>query len=201
MSGLTLGLVGCAEGGDVEVILSGADASGGAVSLSLSGYDGARARSSDAPIDDVAHIWVTFESVTVRGDGGGDDTGDDGEGGWQVVSEETNTVDLLELADGTPAGMGSARLSAGEYSEIRLLISDAEVEGTDGSVEPATVPSGESSGLKIKGGFEIRPQQITSLDLAVDVDSSLSWNQGSGYRLDPVIQLEGVDYIHRAETD
>ncbi len=76
-------------------------------------------------------------------------------------------VNLLSLTNGVIADLAAGQLPAGAYSEIRLLVEDTELVFEDGSTSTFKVPSGSSSGLKIKvrPSFVVAPGKVTHLDL------------------------------------
>jgi hypothetical protein len=102
-----------------------------------------------------------------------------------VITTDGGTYDLLQLQDGVTAALGTATIEAGRYLEMRLIVTDASLTladpytYTDGSTTRSIhVPSGASSGIKIKlssadgesgEGVEIRPGETT---LVVDFDVS-----------------------------
>lgn len=67
-----------------------------------------------------------------------------------VVDSTTRTYDLLQLQQGRTALLSQVVLSPGEYKEFRLKITSGTVVLTDSRSFPLNVPSGETSGLKIK---------------------------------------------------
>lgn len=74
----------------------------------------------------------------------------DSSGGTSIVDSQTRTYDLLQLQQGRTALLAAVILPPGEYREFRLKVTDGTVVLTDGRSFPLNVPSGDSSGLKIK---------------------------------------------------
>ena len=184
----TLGLLACSPSGDSELSIQMVDAAT---------YT---ARSSSEPLEGIEHAWLTIDQAEVRGVADAEDTGDDSESGWVLVSNVERTIDLVEVSEGRLRGLGTAGLEPGDYDELRLRVVSAEVE-YEGAVEEMKVPSGSSSGLKIKGDFTLGDGMITVVTLDFDVNASISWNQGSGYKLDPVLRFLSVEQVEPGSLD
>ena len=135
--------------------------------------------------------------------------GDDA--GRVVVSEEDRTVDLLTLATSTTELVTGLTIPAGEYKELRLVITGGyvEVENADGTTSiyasssdyaglpPGAVVAGElrmpsfgSSGLKVKfpgGGLDLEGAESVLL-LDFDVAQSFGHVAGSdAWVMHPVV--------------
>lgn len=126
-------------------------------------------------------------------------TCDDSAGGWVDLTVEPITLDLLTLADGGLELLNGEQgdlLDAGDYCEVRLVLGEeTRVELTDGSSQVLKVPSGSSSGYKIKGEFRVDPDALTILVLDLDADRSLHLAGNSGkYVLQPVVEIADVRY-------
>jgi hypothetical protein len=94
----------------------------------------------------VKSIVVTVVRVDARVEGGG----------WQPISVQLATIDLLAL----PATLGVTKLPAGNTESLRLIVSPSgpsSVTTNDGVVHPLFVPSGDTSGIKIVGDFDVAP--------------------------------------------
>ena len=107
-------------------------------------------------------------------------TGDDN---FFVINlEENSTFNLLELSNGITTIIGEAEIPTGEYNEIRLHIVDAGIVLTDGTVFDLKVPSGDTSGLKIK----IRPSLFIVNDavseVLLDFDVSRSFKSKGNFK-------------------
>src|SRR5574341_961060 len=73
---------------------------------------------------------------------------------WIVLNDQTQKIDLLQWNNGKTFILGQADVEAGQYTQIRLKIVDAEVT-FDGQTYPLSVPSGAQSGFKLLANFEI----------------------------------------------
>lgn len=140
-------------------------------------------------IEAAESIYVTFDEVSAHLSGGGntDLEDDEAEGSWIVISDAIQTVDLLGLESGAEV-LGLAELAEGHYSQLRLHILDAAIV-IGGETYPMTIPSGSASGLKIKSDLDLVADTATTVTLGFDVADSVSWNNGQGYMMSPVIEL------------
>ena len=140
---------------------------------------------TDAPAD-VKSIFVTIESVTAHSE----------EAGWVNIFNGPLTVDLLTLKD-TSMKLGKVKLPAGTVTEVRFQL----VEGgpqyvvlTDGSQAPLVVPSGTSSGVKLKGPFTVSACNIHTLLIDFDGEHSIEYHETGGptpeWILRPVIHVK-----------
>lgn len=96
-------------------------------------------------------------------------------GGFVTLFEGEETIDITKLTNGMTQSMGITEVPVGTYDQVRLYVTDASVELTDGSTYEVKVPSGAQSGIKI----QIRPGltvtgELTS-ELLLDVDLSRSF--------------------------
>lgn len=137
-------------------------------------------------VADAEHIYVTFDEVSVH------QTEGEGEG-WVLVSAAVATLDLAALGEGASESLGLGELPPGWYNELRLHIVDSAIV-FDGVSYPLTIPSGESSGVKVKSDFELAEGIETELLLRFDATASISWSSGQGYKMSPVIDLLQASY-------
>lgn len=114
---------------------------------------------------------------------------------WVVLSDRTQTVNLLEWNNGKTLLLGQAEVEAGAYTQIRLQIAAAEVvwQGQSFSLD---VPSGAQSGLKLLANFEVAAG--STYDLVLDFDAQRSIvitgprQQPNGFKLKPVIRVAAL---------
>ena len=125
---------------------------------------------TDAPLD-----WETVDAmrVTIR-----DVEISRSDGSWQSLDFVPKRVNLLELQNGVFTTLGVEELEAGIYEQLRLILDVSEPENNaivfnDETVQPFTVPSGEQTGVKIIGPFEIEAGNTTSVQLDFDARSSV----------------------------
>lgn len=154
------------------------------------------------PADEVSEVNVTIDQVSIKQS---DDltTEETDESGFVILSEETTTYNLLDLRNGTVATLANIEsIEPGTYTEIRLHIVTAEIVLTDGSIFDLKIPSGSSSGLKIKidGGLEVRGGNPSALILDFDVSRSFVMKGRNphngiinGFNFKPVIRAVAQD--------
>jgi hypothetical protein len=114
---------------------------------------------TDAPAD-VEQVNITFSEVSAH-------IGSE----WVTVRSEPVTLDLLEWNNGKSIVLGTAEVPPGDYTQIRLMIDQAEVV-SDGQTYQATVPSGARTGLKLVSGFSL--EEGSTYELVVDFDARRS---------------------------
>ncbi len=163
-------------------------------------------RLTDAPIDNVAEVNVTIERINLvredgddDADGGDDDEVERGDDGIVPVfkPDEPVTINLLELTDSTTTLITDAAIPAGEYSQMRLVLTNENsIVLDDGTTQGLQTPSAQTSGYKIRiPGFEI-DEEGDVVDLTLDFDASRSLVlRGNGeYLLKPVVVVENIDF-------
>ena len=137
-------------------------------------------RITDSPADFDA-VNITFSEVSVIQSGGS----------AIVVSDSTQTINLIEWSNGNSTPLGSIQLEAGTYNQIRLIIDSASVI-IDGVASAVKVPSGAQTGLKLTHQFTL--EAGSTYDLMIDFDASRSVvvtgpKASPGYHLKPTIRL------------
>jgi len=140
---------------------------------------------TDAPrSDNVSEIWVTVNDVKIHEatvaqvsanasgevEGTIDDSADTG--GWISANlTGPNRFDLLTLrGDGDGGGLqqilGTANLTVGKYTQIRMTVEKVEVK-IDGVLKDAVLPSGK---LKFVHPFDVQADSTTKLLFDFDAD-------------------------------
>ncbi len=114
---------------------------------------------TDAPANYEA-VLITFSEISAHINGK-----------WHTVVGQQTTIDLLQWTNGNSVLLGEAKLEAGIYTQIRLIVEKAEVR-VDGKTYPMEVPSGSESGLKIH--HTINLEAGAAYDLVIDFDASRS---------------------------
>ena len=158
------------------IALSGCGASNGNGTLAVA--------LTDAPSPDVKSIVVTVDTVTAHSD----------QAGWVTVAHGPITVDLLTLQD-VSMKLGEISLPAGTVSEIRLVLADGPqyVVLADDTQAPLKTPSGQESGLKLKGSFTVSACTKHTVTIDFDGKNSIAYHEtGSpnGWILRPVIRVK-----------
>jgi len=109
---------------------------------------------------------------------------------------EPRTVDILAASRQEPVILSDVSVEPGSYRELRLILDEGSLIQVNGELHPLRVPSGTASGLKLKGGFDIPRGRLFSLHIELNTDESVRWNQGTGYRLHPVLRISsGPDVV------
>jgi hypothetical protein len=137
-------------------------------------------RLTDAP-GDYEKVNITFSEVSAHIDGD-----------WVTVRNEPLTVDLLEWNNGKSLVLGTAEVPAGKYTQIRLIIDDANVV-YKGQTRSVTVPSGAQSGLKLLANFDVLVG--STYEMVVDFDAQRSIvatgprENPNGFLLKPTVRV------------
>ncbi len=159
---------------------------------------------SPYPIDLIKSAFVTIDKVEIRQHLESDQG--ENEDSFIVISEANIEIDLLKLTNGITEQIASVDLEAGTYNQIRLHVVDATIVLNDGTEFDLKVPSGESSGLKIKFDPEIQITEGQTSDVLLDFDVSRSFvvkgNIGSkiiGFNFKPVVRGAFLELAGRVE--
>lgn len=129
----------------------------------------------------------------------GDDTG------FQTVSTEEDTVNLLDLQNGVTRLLGEAEVPVGFITQVRLLVTDAWVVLSDGRPIHVEIPSGDRSGLKIniEPFIEVRGGLTTELLLDFDVSRSFHTIPASAVQAADITEFQfqpSVRAVNLSET-
>ncbi len=154
---------------------------------------------SDSPVDDADEVNLRVARVEVRRV---TDTGSE----WVVLWRGDREFDLLSLQNERTAVLADNVLRVGTYDEIRLIL--AEGSGSpigapgyrspcdiviDGVSYPIKVPSGEQSGLKMKGEIEIKRDTLTLILIDFNVRTSVvQRGKRMEFLLKPVVKMYPV---------
>jgi|GEM_PF-6133549 len=136
----------------------------------------------DAP-GDYEEVNIEFIQVDVRV------AEDDTTQGWHTIAVDTTRANLLELTDGNYTVLADSTVPVGNYTEVRLLLSENNTVKVDGQLHELKVPSGYTSGLKLKHSFEITSGIVYSVTIDFDADRSIVETGNGGYKLKPVLRM------------
>lgn len=125
------------------------------------------------PIDLVSSTVVTIDAVEIKKKAEAEM--DDDESSFILLTDELMEIDLLELTNGVTELIATTDLEAGIYDEIRLHVVDATVILKNGSEYNLKIPSGSSSGLKVKIRPSITINEGETSDVLLDFDLSKSF--------------------------
>jgi Domain of unknown function (DUF4382) len=138
-------------------------------------------RMTDAP---AAIDAINLDIIEVSAHRAGDEAT-----GWEVLRTDTLSVDLLTLRNAVFTTLATARVPAGNYDQIRLLLGSGSTIVVDGVTYPLTVPSGQQSGLKIVGAFNVPANGVIELQLDFDAARSIVLTGSGTYILKPVVRI------------
>ncbi len=148
---------------------------------------------TDAPACGFDHVYVTVERVRVHQTS----SANDNDAGWsEIVLNPAQRIDLLGLTNGVLAELGQTPLPAGQYTQVRLVLSPNgggapanAVVPTGGTETALDTPSATQSGLKLVHGFTVQPNTLTDLVLDFDACRSIVRKGNGGFNLKPVIAV------------
>ena len=172
---------------------SGESGSGSSGSGSGTGT-GLTLRLTDAPFDDAVQVKVKFVEVRLKKKGGNE---------WVSIDlgSKAQPIDLLALQGTKTADLlRDVKVPRADYDELRLIVDTTPMANTielsGGGIVELKIPSGGSSGLKIKGDFSVSETLPTSLVVDVDLRQSIKKN-GPNYMMQPVLRMvNGNNFGH-----
>ncbi|MCB2219164.1 MAG: DUF4382 domain-containing protein [Bacteroidetes bacterium] len=123
--------------------------------------------------------------------------------GWKSIQTNDGIYDLLELTNGIDTVIAEDELPSGIISQIRFILGDQNSVVVEGDTLSLSIPSGQSSGLKLNLHYELMPG--ISYAVLIDFDAAASIHQtGNGnYKLKPVLKViaKGTDGSIRGQLD
>ena len=162
-------------------------------------------RLTDSPFSDAKAVLVTFSEVQAhREDAEWSTTPFPADASGAAVTERT--CDLKKL-EGPVDILGGGLLTAGHYTQIRLVVKKATIyfDVAPPATDPAcvavaqtltstnkadvTIPSGE---VKLNRGFDLAADGTTTIVLDFDGDKSIHQTGNGAYMMSPVIAIKSV---------
>jgi Domain of unknown function (DUF4382) len=152
----------------------------------------------DSPFSDAKALLVTFSEVSAHVSGTGGFTPIAFAGG-----ATSRTCDLKKLAAATDV-LGTASLTAGHYTQIRLSVSSAILDFDSASsgapCQPSITPAGKNTAnITIPSGqlilnreFDVTQNGATTITLDFDGDQSVHAQGNGQYNMTPVISVVSV---------
>ena len=138
-----------------------------------------RIRMTDAPAA-YEEVNVDLKQVNIKFD---NDTTS-----WITMNTRAGIYNLLALQNGIDTLIAEGTFPSGTIKEIRLVLGENNSVKEAGNTLPLTIPSGASSGLKIKVNKKL---SAPAEELLIDFDALLSVRkEADGYKLRPVIKLK-----------
>jgi len=162
---------------------------------------------TDKQSDAFQQVVVTIREVRVVP--AGRENAEDSYSGLPVVATYATprTIDILTLRFQQEI-LGSITIPAGSYNQVRLILEPNPTgQGRDPvnyltlktapAVKiPLTTPSGQESGLKVLGGFEVKPGVINAIILDFDPNTAIVPRGNGDFNLKPT----GIRIIQPAST-
>ncbi|MBC8006098.1 MAG: DUF4382 domain-containing protein [Verrucomicrobia bacterium] len=127
------------------------------------------------PIDLVDKALVTIDKIEIRSTASLNANEEIENSAFIVLSEETQTFNLLDLRNGITADLLAMNIDTGSYDMIRMHVVEGKVILKDGTSHTLKVPGGNSSGLKIKIAPELVVEGGVTNEVLLDFDVSKSF--------------------------
>jgi len=152
---------------------------------------------TDAPFDisNIGSALVTITKVELRKAGDGISDGNP----YITLSEDTVTIDLIDLRNGVTETLLDMEIPSGTYDLIRLYVDEAGLKLKDSEeIHRVKVPSGSQTGIKIflRPALEVSEGNLEEVLLDVDLSKSfiLRGNpvQNNGFIFKPVIRAANM---------
>ncbi len=134
-------------------------------------------RATDAPPTGVSSIMVTASNIQIH-------KADASEDSWITVVSQEKTFDLVAI-QGAEVFLGSANVSSGNYTQIRLDVTKVIVT-LAGKEITAKLPSDK---LKVVGPWEVKAGEKTVLTLDFQADTFVVITGIGQAQVKPVIKL------------
>lgn len=138
------------------------------------------------PVSVVDKVMVTVDKIEIRSvQTTTTTTGDNDhvEGVYTVISDKVQEFDLLKLRNGITSDLLEIEIGTGTYDMIRMHITASKVYLKDGTSFDMKVPSGESSGLKIRLSPELVVEEGVINEVLIDFDLSKSFMMQGNHKI------------------
>jgi hypothetical protein len=152
---------------------------------------------TDAPFDisNIESAMVTITKVEIRKTGDGISDGNP----FIILSEDTVTVDLIDLRNGVTETLLDMEIPTGTYDLVRLYVDEAGLKLNDSDeIHRVKVPSGSQTGIKIflRPALEVSEGNLEEVLLDIDLSRSfiLRGNpaHNNGFIFKPVIRAANM---------
>jgi hypothetical protein len=179
----------CAVLAVFSVLLAGCGGGGGGPSGG-SGTGSVKVSLADAVNPGVSSLVVVISRIDAHVvDVSNENDTDDSH--WKTIVTGPITVDLLDLVKDDQLLGPAVDLPVGHYTQVRLILSKATITDATGTYD-LNIPSGTQTGIKIHGGFDVQPNQVTAILLDFSVKGSLTKAGNGKYILKPVPSIVAV---------
>ncbi len=187
----------------LALLVAGCGSSGGGGDASPAAGTGTLGVSlTDAPACGFDKVYVTVVKVRAHQSSSASDT----DAGWaDITLNPARKIDLLSLTNGALNSLGETPLTAGHYTQLRLVLDPNTSVGlansvvpTGGIETPLVTPSAVQSGIKLVNEFDVAAGQRVDLLLDFDACKSIVKRGNGTYALKPVVKvipfvLNGID--------
>lgn len=167
----------------------------------------------DAPTDELSEVWIEFDEVQVHWAGNASDNETDNgtengtEGTWITTVNQSRELDLLDFNQSdSKAFLGEAEVPEGQYTQIRVNITDAWARDNNDTRVNVSVPSGTA---KVPRTWNVSANETTpqvTIDLELDRSLVKTGGQGSApdqaggernatWKLTPVIGKVAIQHV------
>ena len=131
--------------------------------------------------ESIKSVFITFDEILAHKSGGG----------WENLTlvETPYRIDLLQFHSGhTTEFVPPTELTYGKYTQIRLVISGAEIVLNDDTTIPIFIPSDK---LRTDKNFLFTVDSQATVDIVIDFDlsQSLSKSGDGSYQIKPVLHI------------
>ena len=152
---------------------------------------------TDAPFDinNIESALVTITKVELRKAGDGISDGSP----FITLSEDTVTLDLIDLRNGVTETLLDMEIPTGTYDQVRLYVSEAGLKLKDSDeIQMVKVPSGGQTGIKIflRPALEVTGGNLEEVLLDIDLSRSFiirgNLSHNNGFIFKPVIRAANM---------
>ena len=155
-------------------------------------------RVTDPPPADVEHVFITLTNIEVH-------RVSDNVSGWETIIIDEVTFDLMDVI-GVTAVLGSANVTAGSFTQIRLDVAEVDVVFVTDNITDNVTARVPSEKLEIVRPFNVGSGLTTVLTLDFDGEKSLIMTGQGKFLFKPVVKLliegkEGAEVEEEEETE
>ena len=101
---------------------------------------------------------------------------------WVTIFEGSKTFNLLDLRNGRTDLLADVTVPAGQYTQMRLIVTEGSITLKDGRTFNLKVPSGAESGIKLHFTFTVSDSETKPLLLDVNLARAFEPIPGSGVK-------------------
>lgn len=152
---------------------------------------------TDAPFDisNIESALVTITRIELKKVGDGISDGSP----FITLSEDTITIDLIDLRNGVTETLLDLEIPTGSYNMVRLYVDEAGLKLKDSDeIHRVKVPSGSQTGIKIflSPALEVSEGNLSEILLDVDLSRSFilrgNMDHNNGFIFKPVIRAANM---------